>query len=154
MKSNKTLASASFCFLPCAKAKAEAKKQERGTNVCLSLSLSLSFYFYFYILFYYLQLFLRALPDSNRRLYFKVLVFKTSAINQTRPSTPCLLTCPICLNFNTIFCRGYPFFSFFVFCFIYWYKTLFFVFSFSPSTKQDSNRKPRAEGNNQPNLAF
>ena len=75
------------------------------------------FLYFILLLFYYLQLFLRALPDSNRRLYFKVLVFKTSAINQTRPSTLvayslvvelCLLnslltTSSICFNLNTIF---------------------------------------------------
>ena len=95
------------------------------------------FLYFILLLFYYLQLFLRALPDSNRRLYFKVLVFKTSAINQTRPSTLvayslvvelCLLnslltTSSICFNLNTIF-----FFSRLLFSFFYFYVTLFFFF--------------------------
>ena len=103
------------------------------------------FYFLFFILFYYLlTIILRALPDSNRRLYFKVLVFKTSAINQTRPSTliACYIACkPICFNFNTIFSRlpsvtfgylrlpsvtfGYPSVTF---LFLYFYVTLIYLF--------------------------
>ena len=117
------------------------------------------FYFLFFILFYYLlTIILRALPDSNRRLYFKVLVFKTSAINQTRPSTliACYIACkPICFNFNTIFSRlpsvtfrlpsvtfGYPSVTFgylrlpsvtfgypsVTFLFLYFYVTLIYLF--------------------------
>jgi hypothetical protein len=66
---------------------------------------------FYSILFYYLQLILRALPDSNRRLYFKVLVFKTSALNQTRPST-LVVNMPYMFEFEYNFCRDYLSFLF------------------------------------------
>ena len=111
------------------------KRQGKQMYVYVYLFIFIYILFYF-ILFYYLQLFLRALPDSNRRLYFKVLVFKTSALNQTRPST-LVVNMPQMFEFEYNFCRGYLSFLFlfvcclllFV-CFFYWLRFLLIYFLF------------------------
>jgi hypothetical protein len=95
------------------------------------------FVFIFYLYIFYsillLTIILRALPDSNRRLYFKVLVFKTSALNQTRPSTP-FVNMPHMFEFEYSFVAvTFPLFLFiylFLFILLVWLRFLFLYFYF------------------------